>query len=127
MSIDVSMMPSLDLSKATNLTHVVFRCGRSTQWVTATIKTAKSKNLRRITVNSFATNMSSIEGAVYREWEDLDHLLDQLWTSRSIRPRVIYRRGTGEGDGDLASRSLSKLTKRGFVDMVEYKRRSERR
>jgi len=102
MSVDVSRMPSLDLSKATNLTHVVFRCGRSTQWVTTTVKTAKSKNLRHIAVNSFAINMASIEGAVHREWEDLDHLLDQLWTSHSIRPRVIYRRGTGEDDGDLA-------------------------
>jgi len=112
-------MPSIDLSKAAELTHVVFRCGRSTQWVTATVKTAKSENLQQITVSSFAVGLAQIEGAVYREWEDLDRLLVQLWTSRSIRPRVRYKRGKGEDDRDLASKLLPELTKRGVVDMVE--------
>ena len=119
MSVDAPRMPSLDLSKATELTHVVFRCGRSTQWVTATVKTAKSENLQQITVSSFAVGLAQIEGAVYREWEDLDRLLVQLWTSRSIRPRVRYKRGKGEDDKDLASKLLPELTKRGVVDMVE--------
>ena len=33
-----------------------------------------------------------------RGWLDLDRMLVQTWTSRSIRPRLIYERIIGERD-----------------------------
>jgi len=116
----MSEAPSLDLSKAVKLKDVAFRCGWLTQWVTTIVKTAKSENLQQITIVSFAATVTQIEETVYQQWQDLDHLLVQLWTSRSIRPRVVYKR-TGGGDGmrDAASRLLPELTRRGFVDMIE--------
>jgi len=118
---DTSGTPSLDLSDATKLKDVAFHCGRSTKWITTTVKTAKSENLQQITVNSPTATLGQIEEAVYREWEDLDHLLVQLWTSRSIRPRVTYERGKREdGMKDLPSRLLPELTRRGVVEIVEF-------
>jgi len=84
------------------------------------VKTAKSENLQKITVISFALTATYIEEAVCREWQDLDHLLLQLWTSRSIRPKVVCKRGRREdGTRDVASRLLPELTKRGVVEVVE--------
>ena len=112
---------SLDLSKATKLKDMVFFCGRSIQWITTTVKTAKSENLQQITITLYPTILTEMGETVYREWQDLDHLLVQLWTSRSIRPRVTYKRSKGEDDTrDLVSRLLPELTKRGVVDVDEY-------
>ena len=119
MSVDAFGIPSLDLSEATKLKDLEFHCCRSTQWVTTMVRTAKSGSLQKIAVISSAATAIRIEEEVYWEWQDLDHLLLQLWTSRSIRPKVVYKRGRREdGTGDVVSRLLPELTKRGVVEVV---------
>ena len=62
---------------------------------------------------------------VHREWQDLDHLLDQLWTSRSICPKIMYEQGeVANGLGELVLSLLPKLASKGVVKGVgEYFRR----
>ena len=116
-------MPSLDLSKATKLKEVVFNYYRNIQWITTAIKTIESKNLQQIAIFSYASTPISfqIKEAVRQEWQDLDHQLVQLWTSHSIRPKIMYRRGQGGADEarGLVQRLLPELTRRGAVDVVE--------
>ena len=82
------------------------------------VKTATSENLQKITVTSSGLGVTQTE-TVYQQWQDLDHLLVQLWTSRSIRPKVVYKGSRGEDDSrDVASRLLPELTRRGFVDVI---------
>ena len=116
MNVGTSETPPLDLSKAIKLKGVVFNYHRSNiQWITTAIKTIKSKNLQQITIFSYTrTPLSAqIKEAVHQEWQDLDHLLVQLWTSHSVRLKIMYRREEGENEArGLVQRLLPELTKR---------------
>ena len=125
MNVDTPGAPSLDFSKATKLKHVELNYSRSIQWITMAIKTIESKNLQQITVFSYGGTISfQIKEAVPQEWQDLDHLLVQFWTSHSIRPKIMYRRNQGGEDEarGFVQRLLPELTRRGVVDVVERDR-----
>ena len=78
------------------------------------LQTAQSINLERITIRwspAFGTSIAE------QEWQDLDRVLLQFWTSHSIRPEIGYDGGNFR---ELAPRLLPELTSRGIVDLVEY-------
>ena len=110
----------LDLSEVTTLKDVMFeRIWPNVQWITATLRTAKSTNLRKITItiSSRGTLVHTIGETIRREWQDLDQLLDQLWTSRSICPNITYEEGgTATGSGELVLSLLPKLASKGAVN-----------
>jgi hypothetical protein len=122
----MSRMPPLDLSRATKLKDVGFRCGRSTiRWITTALESIQSKNLQQITatIHPLATFGNPIEDTVRQEWQDLDRLLVQFWTSRSIRPKFTHETERGEnGFRGLAPSLLPELMRRGLVDLVERDR-----
>ena len=117
-------MPSLSLSEATKLKDVDFRpCGPNVKWVTTALKTIRSDNLQQITIN-FITSvplifLGPISEATRREWQDLDHLLVRLWTTRSIRPVLIYnKRGRRANDPVvLVPKLMPELASRGVIDV----------
>ena len=86
-----------------------------------TLRTAESINLQQITIHlPFAFTEPIVESA-YLEWQDLDRLLVQFWTSHSIRPKIRYRRGKDGCDlRDVAPRLLPELTSRGVVDLIKF-------
>ena len=122
MNVDTPEAPPLDLSKATKLKGVVFNYPRSDiQWITTAIKTIKSKNLQQIAIFSYTRSPLSaqIKEAVHQEWQELDHLLVQLWTSYSVRLKIMYRREEGEDKArGLAQRLLPELTRRGIIEVA---------
>ncbi|KAF9780889.1 hypothetical protein BJ322DRAFT_1082254 [Thelephora terrestris] len=127
---DSPMPGPLVLSEATKLQDVKFECtGLSVRWIIATLRTAKSTNLRKITITvaSSATLVDPIGETVYREWQDLDHLLDQLWTSRLICPSVVYDENrVTSGLGGLVLSLLPRLASKGVVNgLGGYCQRSE--
>ena len=117
--------PSFDLSKAIKLKDVVFNYRRSSiQWVTTTIKTIKSKNLQQIVIFSDTWNaiLGQVrEAAVRQEWQDLDYLLLNLWTSHSVRPVLMYRREHGADNARGAAQMLlPDMTRRGIIYVDSY-------
>ena len=87
----------------------------SVRWITATLRTVISKSLRRISID---LHDETISEAVNQEWQDLDHLLVQFWTSHSIRPRIVYVAKKGKGDlRDHVLSWLPELTRRGLIDL----------
>jgi hypothetical protein len=54
------------------------------------LQTVESKNLQQITIHYPTILTGTIEEAVHQaqEWQELDRLLVQFWTSRSIRPKI---------------------------------------
>ena len=119
---DKSGRPSFDFSKATKLKELVFRCGEpNVQRIVMALQTVQSKRLQQITIHPHGAFAIPVKEAVRQEWQDLDHLLVQFWTSRSIRPKITYEAGTG-GDNLRAyvPNLLPELTRRGLVDLVEY-------
>ena len=115
----------LDLSRATKLNNVKLMCtGSNVQWITTTLRTAKSTNLQNITItigNSGGTLVNPVGEATSHEWQDLDHLLDHLWTSRLICPNIRYaERGEADGFGELVSSLLPKLAGKGVVNRVGW-------
>ena len=86
------------------------------------LQTINSKDLREITVRPNSYNFRhGVDETIRREWEDLDRLLVQFWTSHSIRPKVTYEPGPRRKDIRVhAPRLLPELTRRGLVDLVEY-------
>ena len=115
-------MVFFDLSKATKLKQLKFRKKNrsSVQWITMTLQTVESRKLQSITICPQGPGPETVVEEAYQEWQDLDHLLVQFWTSHSIRPRVRYVAGREGKDlrGD-APRLLPELTRRGLVDLVE--------
>ena len=109
--------PPLDLSKLTRLRGVLFGCGQlGAQWITRTLQTAESPNLEQVIIRYETLTAQS----VYREWQGLDHLLLQFWTSRSIRPKIGYRRGKDiRGLRELVPKLLPELTSRGVIYLIE--------
>ena len=115
--------PPLDLSKVTKLKRLEFQWHTSiVQWITSTIQTVESPHLRQITV-AMSTSASfdyPIEEAICREWQDLDRLLFQLWTSRSILPKITYvSKWCADNLGVYESSLVPELTSRGAVIMVQ--------
>ena len=120
---DFSEAASFDLSTATTLKDLTFVCSRpNVQWITMALQTVRSTNLRQITIGPYPSAPPvTTEEAVYEEWKDLDQLLVQFISSRSIRPMIAYV--TEEGGMFLrlnVQDLLPELTKRGSVDLVEY-------
>lgn len=98
---------------------------QNVQWITTTLQSIKSRCLQQITINSYNDIEDIASGTVLREWQDLDRLLFQLWTLRSIRLKIVYEKGRGGHDlGSLAPTLLPELTSRGAVDLVEPDRTS---
>ncbi|KAF9780877.1 hypothetical protein BJ322DRAFT_287392 [Thelephora terrestris] len=103
--------PPLDLSNAMKLKHLNFRWGRThVRWITMTLQTVQSKDLRRITVFLRNILFAPAEETIL-EWHELDRLLVQLWISHSIRPRILYK----DVVGGIVSRLLPELTMKGFT------------
>jgi len=112
-------MRQLDLSKLTRL-KVVWMSGPSIRWIITTLQTAESTNLRQIIIQISAPLGASTE-LFYREWQDLDRLLLEFWTLRSVRPRIEYMaEKAGCELRELAPRLLPELTGRGAVNLVEH-------
>jgi len=121
--VEVPSVVFLDLSKATKLKHLRFlrtRIKSTVRWITMTLQTVDSKTLQSITIDPHSAIPETVEEEVYQEWQDLDRLLVQFWTSHSIRPKVKYvpRWGEGRELRDDAQILLPELTKRGLVDLV---------
>ena len=85
-------------------------------WINATLQTAKSTNLQHITIHSDYFYPRNDETAL-REWQDLDHLLVQLCTTRSILPMFTSERwGLDEIDVPALGELLPEFkTKGGFT------------
>jgi hypothetical protein len=113
-------MTPLDLSQAAKLKDLLFRCGGSNvQRITMALQTVRSKHLRQITIHPCAASARLSGEPVPQEWQDLDILLVQFWTSHLIRPKIMYDPGKGVNDiRGLAPSLLPELTRRGAVDLV---------
>ena len=124
----------IDLSKASKLKDIALRCGHlNREWVAKTLETITSQHqdLQQITVYPIGLHRDVREhwNAVERfivvndgtPWLDVDHLLVQLWDSRSIRPRVAYSTGSEKEEvmGPIWN-LFPELAKRGLIDLVEY-------
>ena len=114
-------MFSLDLSKASKLKYLEFQRGElNVRWITTRLRTVKSKSLQCVCINPDVDIPGEIGEGFHQEWQDLDRLLVQFWTTHSIRPRVVYVPTNGEEDmGDRVLGLLPELTKRGLVDLVQ--------
>lgn len=111
--------PSVDLSKARKLKDVEFRLyAPRVGWINKTLQTAKSENLRQITLFSSIDPRRESDETARPEWQNLDHLLVQLWTTRSIRPALTYQKGWETSDFVVPSEVLPELTRRGILDLI---------
>jgi len=116
-------MTPLNLTKATKIKRLVFRCTwPNVQWVTTALQTVESKNLHRITVRPDAnTPVYTFTEQVRQQWQDLDHLLVQFRTSNSIHSKIVYETGDSRKDiRDHVPSLLLVLTRRGLIDLVKY-------
>jgi hypothetical protein len=116
--------PPLDLSKVTKLKDLSFLFrGSNVQRITMALQSVKSENLRQITIHPYQIPANEIEATKRRQWQDLDRLLVQFWTSHSIRPMIKYKAREGERDfRGLAPSLLPELMGRGLVDLVAAER-----
>ena len=118
--------PLINLSSLAKLEEVVLEWGiQDAQWIATTLETAESKNLRKITLHSHGFIEVPFPETHLRGWRDLDRLLLQLWTLRSVRLKITFKKGTeGRDLGSLGSMLLPELTGRGAIDLVEFDRTS---
>ena len=114
--------PEFDLSELTKLKNAWFSHYRTTQkvqWITATLNTAKSTNLQEITIQSPYDFVTPTDESVNTSWLDLDRLLIQWFTSRSIRPEIMFQKQGVIFDYEkgVEKRLLPRLTKakEGFI------------
>ena len=114
MSIVAGGVRQLDLSKLTRL-KVIWMRGPNVRWITMALQTAKSTNLQQIAIHFPSVLRAEAEERFHQDWQDLDGLLLQFWTSHSIRPRIEH---IGKEAG-FALRLLPELTSRGIVDLVK--------
>ena len=109
---------SLDLSKAIKLKDVEFWLSQpNVKWISAALRTIKSKSLRQITICLGGSIMSTVLHDPVNEtsrlgWQDLDNLLIQLWTTRSIRP--VFRTENMYSSRVLVPKLLPELARRGY-------------
>jgi len=113
--------PPLDLSKATKLKDLTFMCvGLKIQPTVMALQTVESKTLQRIIIHPHTATIRDPIGEAAQGWQDLDRLLVQFWTSRSVRPQLLYGRDKGGQDlKDRAPSLLPESTRRGLVGLVE--------
>ena len=112
--------PPIDLSRATKLKTVDLRTDAlAVEWITRTLQTITSKYLVQIAIIVPPFLTSLIHTTVRREWEDLDHVLVQFWTSRSIRPVFKYKMTPGSVMGEYLRALLPELASREIVDVAE--------
>ena len=112
---------SLDLSTATKLNALVFRCTwQNVQWITMALRTVESKDLQQIVLRPRVTTFANtVPELIHREWQDLDRMLLQFWFSHSIRPKVA--RGMevlGASLRDCKLGLMPELSARGLIDLV---------
>ena len=116
--LDSSGTPSIDLSKATKLKDITFRCGDlNVGRITTALQTIEPNTIEQVTIMLIHGFFSQ---ETNRAWRNLDSLLVQFWTSHSPRLRVvseIARESKGEKGRDKAARLLPELTKRVNVDL----------
>jgi len=109
-----------DLSKAAKLKDLMFMSrGSNIHWIVSALKTLESKGLQQLTIHLYTP--SKTEETDNRDWQYLDRLLVQFWTSHSIRPRLVYMPNIG--GWNMRSRVpnlLPGLTERELIDLVEY-------
>ena len=87
----------------------------SVQWIVTTLQTAKTEHLQRITILARLRFDVFVETG-RPEWQELDHLLVRLWTSRSIIPSIKYFRAQKRTDSvELIPSLLPELATRGAV------------
>ena len=80
----------------------------------------KSENLRRITIHPYEMPVNPIEDMERHQWQDLDRLLVQFWTSHSIRPTIVYEAMERRRDlGAIALSLLPELVGRGLVNLFD--------
>jgi hypothetical protein len=106
----------LDLSNATKLRDMeIWWSGNDAQWIAMTLQTVPSKSLHQITLRVF-TNFAagSLTEERLREWGEVDRSLVQLWTSRSIFPKVLYY----DYQGGTVPKLFPELMKKGAVREV---------
>jgi len=113
----------IDLSKATNLKDLTFlrKHPRSTvRWITAALQTVDSKSLQSIIIDLDGGRPETIGEGFREEWQDLDRLLVQFWTSHSISPQMMYTPWEGRKEPrDCVPSLLPELIRRGLVDLVK--------
>jgi hypothetical protein len=119
--VDVSGTPPLDLSKATKLKELSFRCGA----VQCPADHDDAPNCSVETPSTdcyphpYGTLVDPVEERILREWQDLDRLLVQFWTTHSIRPTVkCGRRKGGSNLSALVPSLFPELTRRGLIDVL---------
>ncbi|KAF9780797.1 hypothetical protein BJ322DRAFT_283637 [Thelephora terrestris] len=97
---------SIDLSKATKLRDVLFRCtDLDVQWITTALRTAKFENIQRISLDIPRDGMS------HPGWSELDSLLVRFWTSRPRRVDVVCDSADGsEGAVEHVAGLLPQIT-----------------
>ena len=89
------------------------------RWITNTLQTTKSKSFRQITICVPSSFSNIVQATDHREWEDLDHALFRLWTSRSVRPKFEYAKTRGCNQVKPWIRAfLPELARSGVLDMV---------
>ena len=77
------------------------------------------KNIQQISIRTVADFHDLIDETVHQEWQDLDRLLVELWTSRSIIPAIYARVERGNHLSELAESLLPELASRGAINAVE--------
>ena len=122
-SATIARLPPLDLSKAAKLTDVEFQlAGPNIQWIIATLETAEASNLEQIIIRTPVGFQDRIGANVRQEWQDLDRLLVELWTSRSILPKIVlvtYARMRWD-HVEFVMDLLPMVMDRGAIDMDEH-------
>ena len=123
LTVPVDVGTPLDLSKATKLRDLIFRCGmRNIRWIATALRTVESKSLQQVTIHLYPeTTGDPTKRRDRQECQDLDRVLVQFWISHSIRPRFLYALEDGDGEKDMRDRIsdlLPELTRRGLVDVV---------
>jgi len=118
----------------TNLKDLVFRVeSQGVDWINTTLRTIapEHRDFRQITIylpydaalsGAGANVRQSVGEYVFGQWSELDHLLVQLWESRSIRPRTLYLApgGTGKDIIECVGCLLPEVTRRGIIDLAEW-------
>ena len=118
LTLRVDSSPSIDLSRTTKLRDVEFLCVEpSIQWITNTLRTAESKQIRRISIGLFRGGLMRLSP---QECSDLDPLLVHFWTSHSLRLKVMHDY-TGSPEAALAW-LLPQTMSVAVVDLVKYPR-----
>ena len=90
--------------------------------------TQKHRDLRRVSIHvshhdmpSTGANIREILGEqIYGQWLNLDHFLNQIWESLSIRSKVVcIIPEEGHDIEDYIGYLLPEMKKRGTIDLVE--------